>query len=272
MRRQGLADLDRFAGLVAGAGCDIGRDLDFGPGVLNRPDKPGGGLGGFAHCDCRLLGGGGHFAGLAKHSAGRSSGRLGALGQRLGILGRGEHEVADPALELVGIASAPVCGIVRFEYRDLGQHDVGIDIGDALQRLDAGFERLLVARKAFEHPADHIGGELVAALEKTRNRDLVGVEPPAEFGDLLNPFGIDLAVVAQEHELGRFFAKGRDRFLRDNVRGMLFDRRQIAVERTIGIVSGEPVLNLLVAQWLHVCSLASHQSLSAAWSRMWDRS
>ena len=98
--RQRLADLDRLLGLVAGAGGDAGRDLDFGPGVLDRADQARGGLRRFAHRDRRLLGGGRDFARLAEHSAGRRGGRAGALAQRIRLAGAGRDQVGDVALEL----------------------------------------------------------------------------------------------------------------------------------------------------------------------------
>ena len=111
-------------GLVAGAGRDVGGDLDFGTGVLDRADQAGGGLGGFAHGDGRLLGGGGDFAGLAEHSAGRSGGGAGAVGQRLRLVGAGADEIADAALELLALAAARIGGFIGFEQGDLGEDDV----------------------------------------------------------------------------------------------------------------------------------------------------
>ncbi len=71
MAGQGLADLDRLVGLVAGLGGDPGGDFDFGPGILDRADQAGRGLGRFAHRHRRLLGRRRDFAGLAQHAARR---------------------------------------------------------------------------------------------------------------------------------------------------------------------------------------------------------
>ena len=103
--------LTAWLGLVAGADGDAGGDLDLVAGVLDRHDQAGRGLGGLAHRDRGLLGGGGDFAGLAEHAAGRRGGRPGAVGQRLGLLGAVADQVGDAALELFALAAAPVGGV-----------------------------------------------------------------------------------------------------------------------------------------------------------------
>ena len=121
---QGLADLHGLARLVAGAGRDVGGDLDFGPGVLDRADQAGGGLGGFAHGDGRLLGGGGDFAGLAEHSASRSGGGARTVGQRLRLVAAGAEQLADAKLEFLALAAACIGGFMGLEQGDLGEDDV----------------------------------------------------------------------------------------------------------------------------------------------------
>ena len=114
-----------WLGLVAGAGGDAGGDFDFGPGVLDGADQAGGGLRRFAHRDRRLLGGGGDFAGLAEHAAGRRGGGAGALGQRPRLARCWRGRVGDAALELLALAAARVGGLIGLEQRDLGEDDVG---------------------------------------------------------------------------------------------------------------------------------------------------
>ena len=152
--RQRLADLHRLARLVAGAGGDAGGDLDFGAGVLDRADQAGGGLGGFAHRDRRLLGGGGDFAGLAEHSARRSGGRAGAVGQRLGLLGAGADQLGDAALELLALAAALVGGFDRLEQRDLRQDDVGLERAHAHEGGDALREHVAIVGEALDDARD----------------------------------------------------------------------------------------------------------------------
>ena len=119
-------------GLVAGAGGDARGDFDFGAGVLDRADQAGGGLRGFAHGDRRLLGGGGDFAGLAEHAAGRGGGGAGAVGQRLatGRCWRGPGRRRWRSNCSLSLPRA-IGGLDRLEQRDLGEDDVGLDSSSA---------------------------------------------------------------------------------------------------------------------------------------------
>ena len=99
-----LVTLTASLGLAAGAGGDVGRDLDFGPGILDRADQAGRGLGGFAHRGGRLFGGGGDFAGLAEHAARRGAGGRGLAAQALALLGAALDDAQHLAVEIVGAA------------------------------------------------------------------------------------------------------------------------------------------------------------------------
>ena len=119
--RQGLADLHRLAGLVAGARGDVCGNFDFGAGILDGADEARGGLRRFAHRDGGLLGGGSDFAGLAQHASCRGRGGARSVGQGLGLVGAGADEVGDPALELIALAAPLFGGIVGLEDSRPGQ-------------------------------------------------------------------------------------------------------------------------------------------------------
>ena len=235
--RQRLADLHRLACLIAGAGCDPGRDLDFGAGVLDRPDEAGGGLRRLAHGDRRLLGGGGDFAGLAEHPARRSGGRAGAIGQRLGLVGAGAHQFGDAALELLALAAAHVGGLDRFEQRDLGKDDVGFDNLHALERADALLQLGRIAGEALDKALDDCACRLCARGHVGRHGASVGEDPASIFGNSLDPGGVDLLRIESGVMVGALLAEvGRD--LRgDQVERIVAQDLDVAIERSARVIS-----------------------------------
>ena len=130
-----LADLDRLLGLVAGAGGDVGGDLDLGAGILDRADQAGGGLRGLAHRDRRLLGGGGDFGGLAEHAA-RGGGGFGGLGADHPAVRGGALDGADDLFLVESRPDARRLALAVGPHEvEMGGEDVGLEqgrLGEAL--------------------------------------------------------------------------------------------------------------------------------------------
>ena len=181
-----------WLGLVAGAGRDVGGDLDFGPGILDRADQAGRGLRGFAHRDRRLLGGGSDFAGLAEHAAGRGGGGAGALGQRLGLVAAGADQLADAALELFALAAARVGGFVGLEQRDLGENDVLGVSERAVEGVDRGQLVFGLAIEAVLELGDHVTRHVGVGGDEFRDAVLAGrTSDDALFGARADPGWFD---------------------------------------------------------------------------------
>ena len=126
VRGQRLADLHGLAGLIAGTRGDAGRNFDFGTRVLDGADQAGGSLRSFAHRNGRLFGGGGDFAGLAEHSAGRgdvervrsvSAFDCSVLASTSSVTRRSNCSLSRPR----------VSGLDGFEQGNLRQDDVGFE-------------------------------------------------------------------------------------------------------------------------------------------------
>ena len=184
--------------------------------------RPGGGLRGFAHGDRRLLGGGGDFAGLAEHPARRSGGRAGAVGQRLGLLGAGADQLGDAALELLALAAALVGGLDRFEQRDLGEDDVGLDRARGAGRRRC-IARACRARRRSARPFARRSRLSPSRARRCRSGTEVfsAIDVAAIFGDALDPGRVDLAGIDRRHSARR--ARGRtgaSDFVGDDVGGM----------------------------------------------------
>ena len=256
--RQQLADVHCFARLAAGADRDVGRDLDFGTGVLDRADQARGGLRGFAHGDRRLLGGGGDFAGLAEHSARRSGGCPGALGQDPRLLGAAADQAGDPALELLALAAARVGGGVGFQKRHLGDDDVLVEG----QRLAEGLDRigLLVGAlgEALVEGGEHVPRHAGASGDEGRHVGLGDVHANAFLGDRADPGLIDragelLAVVPR-----RILAEMLARRILDDVARLLPQPAHRILEPAAVGKGGEPPRNLVVGQALQMAGVAGH--------------
>ena len=258
--RKRLADLDRLARLVAGAGRDAGGDLDFRTGILDRPDQAGGGLGGFAHRNRRLLGGGGDFAGLAEHPARRSGGGPGAVGERLGLVGAGADQLGDPALELLALAAAGVGGLDRLEQRNLRERDVGLDHLDAMEGGHALGEHRRIFRETLADLGDHATAEPGVLDHVDRHRRLFGIDCATVSGEELNPGGVDLAGIDRRIAIGAFLAEFLEDFADHEVGGVLAKKRDVAIQRTVPIIGGKARVDLLLGQLLQLSCLATHLS------------
>ena len=239
---------------------DIGRHFDFGAGVLDGADQAGRRLGGFAHRDRRLLGGGSDFAGLAEHSAGRACCRARAIGQDLGLVGACTNQLGDLALELLALLVARVRRFDRLEKRHLGKNDVGFERGQPAEGGDAALERVELFRIAVKQAGEDLRFQLVAGSNVGRDRGALGVDAAAIFGDGLDPARIDLAGIMRLDLGGGVRSELRAHFRLDDVAGFLPKLADIPFQRSARIVSGEPVAHLLVGEPLQLSMIPTHRS------------